>query len=95
MEENWRAEGDTCVFKLVVLSLEEESLGEVVKATKLAGRLANGITSVKFSPSCGYVLLGYGVRDNHQRGGDGGNDEGLLHPAVAVYRTSDMQVTTH
>jgi len=38
----------------------------LVNARMLRGKLMRAITSAKFSPTCRYVLLGYGVRDHGQ-----------------------------
>jgi activator-of-BECN1-regulated-autophagy protein 1 len=55
-------------------------IGNVIRACRLAGPKASGVTCVKFSPSADYCLLGYGVRENAPQGGDR-----TPHPVTAVY----------
>ena len=55
-------------------------IGSIIRACRLAGPKASGVTCVKFSPSADYCLLGYGVRENTQQGGDR-----TPHPVTAVY----------
>jgi len=55
-------------------------IGNVIRACRLAGPKASGVTCVKFSPSADYCLLGYGVRENTPQGGDRS-----AHPVTAIY----------
>ena len=55
-------------------------IGNIIRACRLAGPKASGVTCVKFSPSADYCLLGYGVRENAPQGGDR-----TPHPVTAVY----------
>ena len=84
-------------YKLSVVSLEPASLGDEVRATLLPASQGKGITSVKFSPSLRYVLLGYGVRGERTPGavpaaGPGGID--FSDVACSLYRTLDMRLTS-
>ena len=59
-------------------------LGSVVRACRLGGPKASGVTCVKFSPSAEYCLLGYGVRETTTAGGDA-NGNARYHPVAALY----------
>ncbi|CAK4110251.1 unnamed protein product [Aphanomyces euteiches] len=76
---------------LALLSLAPDaSLGSVVQTSLLAETAAGGVTSVKFSPSGAYVLLGYGVRDRIQR-----INQFPLHRVTRIYRWEDMSLVSH
>ncbi|RHY58851.1 hypothetical protein DYB30_004499, partial [Aphanomyces astaci] len=64
--------------------------GTVVQTALLAETAAGGVTSVKFSPSGAYVLLGYGVRDRIQR-----INQFPLHRVTRMYRWEDMSLVSH
>lgn len=59
-------------------------LGSVVRACRLGGPKASGVTCVKFSPSAEYCLLGYGVRETTTAGGDASGNA-RYHPVAALY----------
>jgi len=46
------------IYKLTVVSLDPMTLGEEVSSAPMEGTLAKGITSVKFSPSLRFVIIG-------------------------------------
>ncbi|ETV95401.1 hypothetical protein H310_11278 [Aphanomyces invadans] len=76
---------------LALLSLApDKTLGTVVQTALLAETAAGGVTSVKFSPSGAYVLLGYGVRDRIQR-----INQFPLHRVTRMYRWEDMSLVSH
>eukprot|EP00516_Mucochytrium_quahogii_P000572 CAMPEP_0203754786 /NCGR_PEP_ID=MMETSP0098-20131031/8349_1 /ASSEMBLY_ACC=CAM_ASM_000208 /TAXON_ID=96639 /ORGANISM=" , Strain NY0313808BC1" /LENGTH=673 /DNA_ID=CAMNT_0050645979 /DNA_START=365 /DNA_END=2382 /DNA_ORIENTATION=- len=52
-------------YSLLVVNLEKQHVGSVENECILKGPLARGITSVKFSPTCEKVLVGYGMRQRH------------------------------
>ena len=76
------------------LNRRRPRLGQVLEACPLDGTKASAVTCVKFSPSCDYLLIGYGVRDpvsqqNHPNGStaDGSNNtHPPYHPVTALYR---------
>jgi len=47
--------------RLVVVSLQRRSLGEIVRSVSLEGIASAGLTSVKFSPTDEHIVCGYGV----------------------------------
>ena len=47
--------------ELLVLSLQTQSFGKVIRKTLLTPPLSSGITSVKFSPTSDHIVCGYGV----------------------------------
>ncbi|EQC38924.1 hypothetical protein SDRG_03882 [Saprolegnia diclina VS20] len=75
---------------LALISLSDETFGNVVQTTLLAETAAGGVTSVKFSPTGAYVLLGYGVRDRIQR-----INQFPLHRVTRIYRWEDMTLVSH
>ncbi|OQR97307.1 hypothetical protein THRCLA_07020 [Thraustotheca clavata] len=75
---------------LALISLADDTFGSVVQTTLLAETAAGGVTSVKFSPTGAYVLLGYGVRDRIQR-----INQFPLHRVTRIYRWEDMTLVSH
>ncbi|OQR91411.1 hypothetical protein ACHHYP_04705 [Achlya hypogyna] len=75
---------------LALISLSDETFGSVLQTTLLAETAAGGVTSVKFSPTGAYVLLGYGVRDRIQR-----INQFPLHRVTRIYRWEDMALVSH
>ncbi|KDO25701.1 hypothetical protein SPRG_09000 [Saprolegnia parasitica CBS 223.65] len=75
---------------LALISLSDETFGNVMQTTLLAETAAGGVTSVKFSPTGAYVLLGYGVRDRIQR-----INQFPLHRVTRIYRWEDMTLVSH
>ncbi|KAF0715334.1 Aste57867_3431 [Aphanomyces stellatus] len=76
---------------LALISLAPDAtLGAVLQTSLLAETAAGGVTSVKFSPSGAYVLLGYGVRDRIQR-----INQFPLHRVTRIYRWEDMSLVSH
>jgi hypothetical protein len=67
-------------------------MGRVVRSVFLEGPMAKGMTSVKFSPSCAYIMLGYGVQGNVRMNPLLQADPQQMHLAVAMVRTDDMKV---
>lgn len=72
--------------------LRDDAPPKIVSARPMSGVVADGVTSVKLSPSGDFVVLGYGVRTTSEGGvptrGASGDYE--PHQAATVYRTSDM-----
>lgn len=72
---------------VVVVSLSTASLGDLVQANPLDTN-ALGVTCVKFSPTAGFCLLGYGVRNDN---GNAAAGEEAPHPVARVYRVQGMK----
>ncbi|DBA02410.1 TPA: hypothetical protein N0F65_007229 [Lagenidium giganteum] len=75
---------------LALISLDSDQLGKVIQTCHLPETAAGGVTSVKISPSCAYVLLGYGVRDRIQR-----ETSFPIHRVTRIYRWEDMKLLSH
>jgi hypothetical protein len=73
------------LFQLATVGLEEHNYGEILAYQTVEWKTAKGTTSVKFSPSSKYILVGYGVRVGSARAGQ---------PAVVVsmYRSYVDQI---
>lgn len=74
------------------MHLSQGTVGRVVRSVFLEGPMAKGMTSVKFSPSCAYIMLGYGVQGNVRMNPLLQADPQQMHLAVAMVRTDDMKV---
>ena len=75
------------------LNRRRPRLGQLLEACPLDGTKASAVTCVKFSPSCDYLLIGYGVRDPvPQQNNPNGSTDGSAtnhppyHPVTALYR---------
>ena len=73
------------LFQLATVGLDDHNYGKILAYQTVEWKTAKGTTSVKFSPSSKYVLVGYGVRVGSARAGQ---------PAVVVsmYRTYVNQI---
>lgn len=56
-------------------------LGQLLEACPLDGAKASAVTCVKFSPSCDFLLIGYGVREPILE-----HNGTPFHPVTALYR---------
>lgn len=65
-------------------------LGQLLEACPLDGTKASAVTCVKFSPSCDYLLIGYGVRDPVVTAQHPDQKQHTVHPpyhpVTALYR---------
>lgn len=52
--------------ELVVVSLQSQNLGTILRSTVLRDRRDSGLTSIKFSPSGDHIVCGYGVDQRAQ-----------------------------
>lgn len=55
------------------------NLGAILQAAPLHGNKSAGVTCVKLSPTAEYCLLGYGVRESMENGGE------VRHPVTSIY----------
>ena len=88
--------GEKHRYKLSVVSMQVATLGAEVTSAVLPASQGKGITSVKFSPSLRYVLIGFGVRGQRNPNADPAHDpDGVDFSTVAcsLYRTLDMRLT--
>ena len=68
------------LFQLATVGLEDHNYGKILAYQTVEWKTAKGTTSVKFSPSSKYLLVGYGVRTGSARSGQ-------LAVVVSMYRT--------
>ena len=73
------------MFQLATIGLENHNYGTILAYHTVEWKTAKGTTSVKFSPSSNYLLVGYGVRTGSQRAGQ-------LAVVVSMYRTYFNQI---
>lgn len=69
------------LFQLAMVGLEDHNHGAILSYKTIAWTTARGTTSVKFSPSSSYILVGYGVRS-----GSGHSDESA--EVIALFRVA-------
>lgn len=73
-----------------LLRTDTSYLGEMLQVYPLPDTQAGGVTSVKFSPTSAYVLLGYGVRERQRRRGSLTGEH--HHRAVSIHRWQDLEL---
>ncbi len=75
-------------YKVAIFSLESRNFGSFIMTAPLSKSVALGVTSVKFSPSASFIILGCGARPAHSHSHP--------HPAiVSIYRCEDMKLTSN
>ena len=74
------------LFQLATIGLEDHNYGNILAHQTVLWQTAKGTTSVKFSPSSKYILVGYGVRT----GGTGRS--GQFDVVVSMYRAFVNQI---
>ena len=78
------AAGEEDGFRLALVSLAGSQCGVLRDSTRVSRGEAKEITSVKFSPSCAFILVGYQRRGNAAAAAAG------RHLVATIYRTEDM-----
>ena len=76
------------LFQLAMVGLEDHNYGSILAFKTIAWTAARGTTSVKFSPSSEFALVGYGVRS-------GGGHPGESTEVIALFRILEKRATMY